>query len=213
VDWESVNHPTLHRLWEQARSTLREVKAMARRGTLPGGDRWLTQAATEPAEAVFWQIGLYLERPLEKGGYHCTPSNSLKFAVTGGEGIHFSFVLLDGRITAESPVVMTVPACFWSENVIVGANLDEFLGLGMFRGYWQMEYLAYKPQGYAELYSVREPWPDVEEGDQWLLRNLAEGMDLHPWDDVRRRLNNLQREFSPLLNLDHMPSGDNELEF
>jgi hypothetical protein len=211
MDWESVDHPTLHRLWKLAVTTLREIRAMARRGSLPGGDRQLARAAQWPAHSVFDPIGLLFVRPLEQYGYDATPTNSLAFAATGGDGVHFSFMLQDDRPAAEWPVVMTVPCGFGS--IILGANLDDFLGLGMFRGYFCLEQLIYQPEKYVEAYSAREPWPEDEEGVRWLRQRFAERLDLRPWDDVRGRLNRLQREFSPLLTWEDGPSGDNNWNF
>lgn len=209
MDWESVPHPTLHRLWDQAGTILGEIREMAGRGALPGGDWQLARAAKGSADNVFDPIGLLFVRPLKHYGYIHTPSNSLTFAATGGNAVHFSFVLLDDGPTARSPVVMT--ATF--TNIILGADLNEFLRLGMFRGYFRLEYLESAPEEYAEAYSAREPWPEHKEGVRWLMRRFAEGMDLHPWDDVRGRLNELDREFSPLLRWDDEPSGDNDFSF
>ena len=62
-------------------------------------------------------------------------------------------------------------------------------------------------------YSAQEPWPEDEEGVRWLMQRFAERLDLRPWDDVRGRLNGLQREFSPLLRWEDGPSGDNNWIF
>jgi hypothetical protein len=211
MDWESVDHPTLHRLYDEAKTTQREIRAMARRGALPEGSWQLARAAKGRAEGVFEAIGLVLVRPLEHYGYVDTPSNALTFAVTGGEGVHFSLVLLDGQVTAASPVVMTVPCAFM--NFIVGANLDDFLGLGTFRGYFALEYLAYEYEAYVDAYSVREPWPEDDEEEHWLMKTFAERMRLRPWDDVAGRLEQLEREFEPLLRWEDGREGDNSQSF
>jgi hypothetical protein len=212
MNWESADHRTLHQLWEQADMILGEVRAMVARGFSPGDDWQLVRAAGGPADSVFDPIGLLLVDPLEHYGYEwATPVNSLAFAATGGNGVHFSFVLLDGRLSVNSPVVMTVPND--STNIILGANLDEFLGLGMFRGYFSLEFLAMQTEKYAEAYTIREPRPDDGEGSRWLLQRFAEGMGLHPWAKVHARLNQLQREFSPLLTWEDEPPGDNNLWF
>src|SRR5688500_10275155 len=86
----------------------------------------------------FDPIGLILRVPPAYGGYRCTPTNSLSFATTGGDGTHFSFLRLAERCDDECPIVMTVPMSS-SPNVIVGVNLREFLALGCRRGYFALD--------------------------------------------------------------------------
>ncbi len=43
-------------------------------------------------------------------GYWCTPSNSITFATTGGDGVHYGLLDIGSGFNDESPVVMTVPA-------------------------------------------------------------------------------------------------------
>ncbi len=174
-------------------------------------DWQLARAARGQADYVFDPIGLLLVNPLEHSDDPRTPSNALTFAATGGDGVHFSLVLREDRPAVDSPVVMTVP--FGAASIILGADLDEFLGLGMFRGFFRMEYLASEPEKYAEDYSVNEPWPEDESGTRRLLKRFADGMGLRPWNEVPSRLNQLQREFSPWLTWENEPSGDNNMTF
>ena len=74
------------------------------------------------------------------------------FAATGGDGVHFSLLLLDGELSPQSPVVMTVPPVEMS--IVLGADVDEFFGLGISRGYTRMEYLVYDNQADIDLYLV-----------------------------------------------------------
>src|SRR5215469_3878526 len=63
------------------------------------------------ATVVETGCGIDLHRPpLHNGGYRCTPANSVKFAQTGGDGCHFSFLVVDTEWTTASPVVMTCPS-------------------------------------------------------------------------------------------------------
>ena len=48
-----------------------------------------------------------VQNPNEK--YNCTPKNTLVFARTGGNGVHFSLLKISEKI---QPIVMTVPANF-----------------------------------------------------------------------------------------------------
>ena len=97
----------------------------------------------EPELVTLEDIGLRLLRPLETWDYEVTPLNCSTFATTGGDGVHFSFLHLNGKVTEESPVVMTLPMAFDEPNRIVGADLHEFLSLGCVVGYDALEGLVY----------------------------------------------------------------------
>ena len=92
---------------------------------------------------TFDPVGLVLLAPPRNEGYWCTPTNSLTFAITGGDGVHYGLMAINGEFTDLSPVVMTVPMCD-TPNKIVGANLKEFLALGCRYGYFALEQLVYR---------------------------------------------------------------------
>jgi hypothetical protein len=150
--------------------------------------------------------GIYLHRPpLHNGGYSCTPTNTVKFANTGGEGVHFSFLLADGEWGPTSPVVMTCPAAGGIENVIVGESLAEFLGLGLQTGYFALEYLAHSAaafdSGHPFVTEHLEPkrlasWLEPEEAE--ILRRLGKRFGLLPWTVAGNRLAELQRHLLTL---------------
>jgi hypothetical protein len=60
----------------------------------------------KPARQVFNPIGLILVEPLAKDWHDCTPINASSFAHTGGDGVHYSLLHLNGQISDNSPVVM-----------------------------------------------------------------------------------------------------------
>jgi hypothetical protein len=68
----------------------------------------------------------------ELGKYDCTPLNTVLFAFTGSNGVHFSYLEIEKDI---SPIIMTVPTNWgntpYAYNVILAHNMDEFLGLGL----------------------------------------------------------------------------------
>ncbi|MGH9897160.1 MAG: hypothetical protein ACREA0_35230, partial [bacterium] len=51
-------------------------------------------------------IGLNLIDPPRKCETEITPSNSLAFAETGGEYVHFSLLSVKGRVSDASPVLL-----------------------------------------------------------------------------------------------------------
>lgn len=81
-------------------------------------------------------VGLRLSDPAHNQGRYnwCTPINCRVFASTGGDGIHYSFLVEDERVTEKSPVVITMPADF-GESSIVAESLKAFLSQGLLSGY------------------------------------------------------------------------------
>jgi hypothetical protein len=73
--------------------------------------------------------------------YASTPKNSITFATTGGEGVHFGILTDHNHPKGPNPVVMTVP--MMSKNIILAENLDEFLGIGYYNGWFGLEQLVY----------------------------------------------------------------------
>lgn len=57
----------------------------------------------------FGECGLFLVRPLIRWQYSGTPLNTLTFASTGGDGLHYGFFLMPDFALDEQPIVMTVP--------------------------------------------------------------------------------------------------------
>jgi hypothetical protein len=159
---------------------------------------------------VFDPIGLILIRPLENMGYESTPVNSLTFAHTGGDGVHFSLVSLEGKVSDTSPVVMTVPANYGSENLIVGENLVEFLCLGERVGYFCLEQLTYNDNKLKTIGWIEHPETYIEElyakdlselihQQEQLLGILRKTFGLKSWRKVKNRLDELQNNYMSML--------------
>jgi len=181
---------TLHRLWSLA-------------------DEQAQRSGTTFASA-FGAIGLQLERPFLHALYTATPLNTSLFASTGGDGVHFGLLHINGETHETSPVVMTVPMCFDLPNLIVGANLYDFLCLGCQTGYGYLEQLTYDRQAAMAALTNPEAWhpdyyrglPDeVRQNDQRLLARLTHALNLHPWGTIEQRLSELQVRYGPLLEL------------
>lgn len=161
------------------------------------GLRWTTQVETN--------CGMYLFRPplYRECVYRRSPLNSVEFARTGGDGIHYSFLVLDGHWSELSPVVLTDP-CGETSNVVLGENLTEFLRLGIRRGYFALSYLVDEdgsiraPARIEELEAKEFP-EDVEPETAKALRLLADRYGLEPLEGVADRLVELQRRYQPLL--------------
>jgi hypothetical protein len=168
-----------------------------------------------PSDPGFGELGLILYSELDEFRYGTfTPGNCHTFAHTGGNGVHFSFLTLKGRVDEQCPVVVTNPAA-GGLNFVVGENLHDFLGLGCHRGYFALEQLAYHYDltirvytdanwratdswHYSVGYDYRPGESRLREGRQALLDLLIEHFQLKPWNDPVR-FKELERRYTGLL--------------
>lgn len=186
----ALDHPLL--------DELREVAAEVRlRFQSPWGDGNLID------------LGLGVSEELSYSCYDwCSPLNCATFASTGVDGTHFSLLLVDGAVQADSPIVMTTPANM-GKSVVVGENLFDFLCLGSRRGY-ALDHLADSCRSVLESL-IDANWYPGKPAHEWLARQgddylgnmlafLVGRLDLHPWTDVSR-FDELQQRYASLLRL------------
>jgi hypothetical protein len=167
-------------------------------------------------DAGLGYIGLILTPTLRNGGYHCTPENSLSFAHTGGEGVHFSLVSEANEITENSPIVVTIPQAFDHPNFIVGETLYDFLCFGIYRGFFALEQLGYNLDEAFSVYADPSWLPSehrhfrvgygVDERQRDILNLLIERLRLVPWQEPRAKFDRLQE--THLSNLEIPPEVD-----
>lgn len=174
----SCNHPTLNKL-------RRLDSEAARRFPAPF-----------PRDPGLGALGLIMWRGLQHRYYPCTPLNCWTFAHTGGDGVHFSLLALDGSIREDSPVVITIPSAFPCMNLIGGENLFDFLCFGMYRGYFCLGDLECNAK--LTLRACTDPsWQPSEDRDYAmgfgvdehhgrLLALLIERFGLQPWPGPER---------------------------
>lgn len=143
------------------------------------------------ADVAAETIGLLLEPNLARWSYEATPSRSLTFASTGGDGVHYSVLTDVGR---PGPIVMTVPMNFDEPNVVVGADLRDFLSLGCHFGYFALEQLVYDREG-----TIREIQASViarpNNDEAVVLATLRQLLGLQAPADVARHLDGLRERF------------------
>ena len=123
-----------------------------------------------------------------------TPRNTVTFACTGGDDVHFGLLRRAGTFGDHSPVVMTVPMADDSPddtNFVVGSNLHEFLCLGCTHGYFRLETMAYS--WFNEFLDELKTEPEDPEAYSAYRERFA----LEPWTDVESRLTELQRSIKP----------------
>lgn len=175
VDLRNVDHPLLHKL-----------HALAARVDVLFPDRF---------NPGFGPLGLMLANPLDDFRYgHITPLNCTVFAWTGGEGVHFSLMWVDGVVRENSPVMITIPCGGW--NTIVGEDLFDFLCCGAQRGYFALEQLAYGSDLVEEVYTSRDWMPsedwhysvdfNTSKRKDLLLSFLKSELGIQPWTDRER---------------------------
>lgn len=155
--------------------------------------------------AAFDPIGLILFAPPRHGGYWCTPTNAVTFATTGGDGVHYSWLVHPDIGLDFSPVVMTVPMCD-TPNLVVGANVREFLCLGCRFGFSALEQLIYQPQRTLDELASKSVPGDATVEERRLLRTITDVFDLQPWGAPKQRLAELEGRFAPLIVVP--PRGD-----
>lgn len=133
-----------------------------------------------------------IHEPFKK--YDCTPVNTTVFATTGGDGVHYSILEISDLI---QPVVMTVPmnagAANQSSNQILGANLNEFLSLGYYNGWFPLEQLCYDPAWALDFYSKENLDADYQTGvGIQLVKKLRTKLGFEPIPLIMKRLKELE---------------------
>ncbi|MBT9395589.1 hypothetical protein KLP40_20655 [Hymenobacter sp. NST-14] len=140
--------------------------------------------------------GLLPVRPLENGDYPCTPTNTISFARTGGDGVHFS--LLNARDeTADGPIVMTVP--MMDANLVVAETVAEFFGIGCQTGWFELEQLAYDAPAALAYYAVAPAPASAQE--QAFLDLVRTELRVVPVTLTAERLADLEQRFGPQLQV------------
>ena len=151
--------------------------------------------------SAFGEIGLFLHERLDYPAYTSTPRNSLTFASTGGDGVHYGFLVGSQFKESDPPIVMTVPMNFDLPNVIVGENLEEFLALGCRAGYFSLEQLVYDRVRTIRDLETGDLYPDTTDEELDLLTAICAEFEVAPWPNVEGRLDQLRDRFHELLDV------------
>jgi hypothetical protein len=133
-------------------------------------------------------IGLILDAELDASRYdHITPLNCRTFAYTGGDGAHFSLLVLEGTISKRSPVVLTSGA----PSMVLAESLVDFLNLGCQKGYFALGNLSAEEDLTWKEYigpDGESPISEFLSADYQyhVLAYLRDRLGLRPWTDWRR---------------------------
>jgi len=135
-------------------------------------------------------VGVFFARTteLKRGDSHCTPRNSVAFAWSGGDGEHYSLIVREGRVNADSPVILTAPANSGDENHLLAESFQNFLRLGIRRGFFGLSQFAYNPKAALAVYGNPEEHPAGnalpasadEDRQRQVLAFIAESLKLEP---------------------------------
>ncbi len=148
----------------------------------------------ENENIYFDPIGLILLKEPVNWEYWCTPTNSVTFATTGGDGVHFGFLCNDGQPTDKTPIVMTLP-CADTPNIIVGENFKEFLALGCRTGYFDLEQIEYQPESHIPYLDSHTYSEEAMSNEIEMLNAIENEFSLKPWKNHKARLSELQLKF------------------
>ena len=151
------------------------------------------------AKSALDEWGLFLEIPPKRWTYFCTPKNAVTFASTGGDGVHYSLLAVPGLDAQEQPVVMTVPMSS-RHNVVVAENLQEFLNLGYYAGWFSLEQIVYRPEVALKLYAAADDESGPED-----LAFFRETLRLRHQPLTLERIRQLEKKYLSLVVADDEP--------
>lgn len=152
----------------------------------------------------FDPIGMILDGTLRREEYFCTPKNSVTFARTGGDGVHYGLLDVGEGYNDKCPVVMTVPMSD-THNTVVGENLIHFLALGCRQGFLSLDGLIHRR---ARTISTLDSHADNEYADtqeMLLFEALTNEFNLSPWEDHAARLDELAMTYFGLVDAKSFP--------
>lgn len=138
----------------------------------------------------------------ENARYDSSPINTRVFARTGGDGVHYSILEISENI---QPVVMTVPMNFGDSmndyNLIIGENLNEFLSIGYYNGWFPIEQLCYDNKWAIEFYSKENQDDNYQkDGDFLFVKKLREKLNYKHVALDNDRLKELETKYFKELN-------------
>ena len=138
----------------------------------------------------------------ENERYACSPLNTKVFCRTGGNGVHFSILELSRNI---QPIVMTVPMNIGKSmndyNKIIAENINEFLSIGYYNGWFHIEQLCYDNKWVIEFYSTENMDEEYKnDGDIQFVKKLRKHFNVNHKPLNNKRLKELEiKYFSDLV--------------
>ena len=136
--------------------------------------------------------------------YSSSPTNTEDFAATGGDGVRYSILELTENI---QPVIMNVPMNFGDSmkdyNWIIAENLNEFLSLGFYNGWFPIEELCYNFESAIEFYSKENMEAQYQTGvDIRFVRKLRDKFGVKHIPLSKQRLKEMEDTYFGYLQFD-----------
>ncbi|RGE41425.1 hypothetical protein DZC30_18540 [Comamonas testosteroni] len=167
-------------------------------------------------EAVLDYCGLLLEIPPQRNYIDwCTPRNVLTFATTGGDSVHYSYLVDERLPEGVCPIVMTLPCVYDTltgpdgQSVtkalswVIAESFQEFFDYGYYVGWFSLEQMYYDEQeGPAYFLQPSEDFGDI--GTQQLPL-LHRALNMKPVPPTLERFAQLQQKYGALLDIPPMP--------
>ena len=144
--------------------------------------------------------GLEPVRPLVHDGYFCTPKNTLTFATTGGNGVHFGIITDTNSNETSGPIVMTVPMAD-TKNVVVAEDLNEFFSLGYYVGWFALEEIVYDLDETVDYFS--KPDKEITQEKNAFLEIIRKEFTVHHIPLSKVRLDELEKTYLSILEIDN----------
>ncbi len=167
-----------------------------------------TKETGEYGNYSFEPVGLILLPTHVPNDDFCTLPNTMPFAETGTDGVHFRFLAIDGKYTDDSPIIMTTPNCGNDlPNIVVGENLIEFLALGCKAGYYLLDQLTatdapiYSRNSLLKELELQKFDPEFESEERELLLSISATFNLKPWNNPSERLRELELKYANYLKI------------
>jgi hypothetical protein len=159
-------------------------------------------------------FGIRFDQPknFRTDGYYCTPTNTVRFASTGQDGEHFSFLVLNNTVNSSSPVIFTSPCNYFQDlNVVLAENFHQFLCLGIRFGFFALGVFTYNPKEAMEVYATEDWQPTKkhhytsyvfqEDPQAVILDFIADALNLQPHIYSIEEFTDLQERYMPLLQI------------
>ncbi|QUL39144.1 hypothetical protein [Erythrobacter sp. JK5] len=163
------------------------------------GDLATLKAILANIPNVAERLGLLFTVRLQPPGYDATPRNCLTFAGTGGDGVHFGYLRMDGTPLDSSPIVMTVPSAR-HPNRVVGRTLRHFLSFGRYSGFFTLEQLQYDYARTVAALDARRLSP-LEPDEARAMAAIAIALPGDEWRNHGATLAALEAEFAAILDV------------
>ncbi len=156
----------------------------------------------EKGEDFFFDYAGIAPESGQKFRYDSTPTNTYIFGRTGGDGVHYSLLELSETI---QPIIMTVPMNHGKiddYNHVIAENLNEFLGLGFYLGWFALEQICYSFEGDTFGFYQKSRKVEDDSCDKLFIEKLRQKLKYGYVPFNEERLKELKEKYFKYLEFD-----------